>query len=197
MTFHEGGRLPLDGLRNGIFNYYRQVLPNEGDGAQLDLYSPYSMHQRCVEKMRVGRVLLAGDSAHVTNPASGFGLTGGIFDACTLTDVLGPVAKGEADERLLDAYSAARRKVFLEVSSPISCETKRRTFHLTDAEIYAERERQIEAQKHDLGWESGSRGYYSFQLETPSLIDGRTSAEERPARYGQGPLVWDPEGGFA
>lgn len=197
VTFHEDGRLPLDGLRDRIFDYYRRVLPNGGEGAQLDLFSPYSMHQRCVEKMRVGRVLLAGDSAHITNPTSGFGLTGGIFDACTLADVLGPVAKDEADERLLDAYSAARRKVFLDVSSPISCETKRRIFHLTDAEIDAERERQMEAQKNGLGWGSGARSYYSFQLETPSLITGRTSAEERLAKFGPGPLVWNPEGGFA
>lgn len=197
VTFHEDEQLPLAGLRDRIFDYYRRVLPNEGEGARLDLYSPYSMHQRCVEKMRVGRVLLAGDSAHVTNPTSGFGLTGGIFDACCLTDVLGPVIKGEADERLLDAYAMARRKVFLEVSSPISVETKRRTFHLTDSELEAERQRQIAAQKNGLGWGSGSRNYYSFQLETPSLITGRTSAEERLAKFGQGPMEWNPVGGFA
>jgi len=197
VTFHEDERLPLAGLKERIFDYYRRVLPNQGEGAQLDLYSPYSMHQRCVEKLRVGRVLLAGDSAHVTNPTSGFGLVGGVFDACALIDVLGPVAKGEADERLLDAYSAARRRVFLEVTSPISCETKRRTFHLTDSELEAERERHIAAQKTGLGWGSGARTYHSFQLETPSLITGRTSAEERMVRFGPGPLTWDPPGGFA
>lgn len=197
VTFHEDANLPVQGIRERIFDYYRKVLPNEGEGAQLDLFSTYSMHQRCVEKMRVGRVLLAGDSAHVTNPTSGFGLTGGMFDAFALVEVLGPVAKGEADERLLDAYADARRKVFLEVSSPISCESKRRVFHLTDAEIEAERGRLIEAEKTGLGWGSGARTYYSFLLETPSLITGRTSAEERLAKLGRGPLVWEPDKEFA
>ncbi|MDP3658685.1 NAD(P)/FAD-dependent oxidoreductase [Phenylobacterium sp.] len=197
VTFHEDAELPVAGVRERIFEYYRRVLPNEGEGAQLDLFSPYSMHQRCVEKMRVGRVLLAGDSAHVTNPTSGFGLTGGMFDSFALIDALAAVVKGERGDEVLDAYAEARRKVFLEISSPISCESKRRVFHLTDAELAEERERLKAAQKTGLGWGSGSRGYHSFRLETPSLVTGRSSAEDRLAKLGRGPLVWEPDGVFA
>lgn len=75
---------------------------------------------------------------------------------------LGPVAKGEADKRLLDTCSVALRKVFLAASSPISCETKRRTFHLTAGEFEAARERPIAAQ--ETGWGSGARTYHAFQI---------------------------------
>jgi len=197
VTFHEDANLPVQGVRERIFEYYRRVLPAEGEGARLDLYSPYSMHQRCVEKMRVGRVLLAGDSAHVTNPTSGFGLTGGMFDSFALIEALGAVAKGEVGDEVLDAYAKERRRVFLEVSSPISCESKRRVFHLTEAELAEERERLILAQKVGLGWGSGARGYASFKLETPSLLTGSTTAEERLRKLGRGPEVWEREGAFA
>lgn len=41
--------------------------PKEGEYEVLR-WSPFVMHQRCVEKMHVGRVLLAGDAAHLCNP---------------------------------------------------------------------------------------------------------------------------------
>ncbi|MGE3301907.1 MAG: FAD-dependent oxidoreductase [Hyphomonadaceae bacterium] len=190
VTFHEDANLPVQGVRDRVLEYYRRVLPNEGEGAKLEIYSPYSMHQRCVEKMRVGRVVLAGDSAHVTNPTSGFGLVGGMFDAFCLIDALAATAKGEMDDRVLDEYSRLRRKVFLEVSSPISCESKRRVFHLTEPELEEERERMVRAQKEGMGWGTGTRTYNSFRLETPSLVTGRSTAEERMRTIGPGPMSW-------
>ena len=191
VTFHEDARLPEEGLRERIFEYYRRVLPGGGEGATLDLYSSYSMHQRCVAKMRVGRVVLAGDSAHVTNPTSGFGLVGGMFDSFVLIDALAAVVKGEARDDVLDEYARLRRKTFLEVSSPISCESKRRVFHLTEPEIMAERDRMIAAQKTGSGWGGGARTYHAIKLETPSVVTGRTTAEERLRKLGPGPLVFE------
>ena len=48
----------------------------------------YVTHQRVAETFRKGRVLLAGDSAHVNNPIGGMGLNGGIQDAANLADKL-------------------------------------------------------------------------------------------------------------
>ena len=75
---------------------------------------------------RTGRVLLAGDAAHVCNPCGGMGLTGGVIDAAALIDALAAVCAGRAPESVLDFYAAERRRVFLEVSSPIATDFKRR-----------------------------------------------------------------------
>jgi 3-(3-hydroxy-phenyl)propionate hydroxylase len=58
---------------------------------------------------RRGRILLAGDAAHVNNPIGGMGMNGGIHDAINLADKLSAVIKGEATEEVLDRYDRQRR----------------------------------------------------------------------------------------
>ena len=67
------------------------------------------MHQRVASEWRIGRVLLAGDAAHLNNPLGAFGLNSGIHDAVNLADKLGRVWRGEAGEALLDLYVRQRR----------------------------------------------------------------------------------------
>ena len=43
----------------------------------------YKVHQRVAKDFRAGRVLLAGDAAHLNNPLGAFGLNGGMHDAST------------------------------------------------------------------------------------------------------------------
>jgi 3-(3-hydroxy-phenyl)propionate hydroxylase len=76
--------------------------------------SLYKVHQRVAKEFRVGRVLLAGDAAHLNNPMGAFGLNGGIHDSFNLTEKLGKVCRGEADESLLELYVRQRRTVNLE-----------------------------------------------------------------------------------
>jgi 3-(3-hydroxy-phenyl)propionate hydroxylase len=73
----------------------------------------YVTHQRVASAFRKGRVLLAGDAAHVNNPIGGMGLNGGIQDACNLAEKLGAVIAGATD-RLLDLYDLQRRTVAVE-----------------------------------------------------------------------------------
>jgi 3-(3-hydroxy-phenyl)propionate hydroxylase len=80
---------------------------------QLLQKRPYRIHQRVVDRYRVGRVLLAGDAAHVNSPSGGMGMNGGIHDAFNLSDKLARVIRGEND-RLLDLYERQRRPVALE-----------------------------------------------------------------------------------
>lgn len=75
---------------------------------------PYRIHQRVVDRYRVGRVLLAGDAAHVNSPAGGMGMNGGIHDAFNLADKLIRVLRREAAAELLDLYERQRRPVALE-----------------------------------------------------------------------------------
>jgi 3-(3-hydroxy-phenyl)propionate hydroxylase/6-hydroxy-3-succinoylpyridine 3-monooxygenase len=87
------------------------------------------MHQRSAPTYRVGRVVLAGDAAHVTNPTGGLGLTCGLLDSYALYPALAAVVLGGADEEVLDRYSAARREVFINRVSPQATANKRLIFH--------------------------------------------------------------------
>jgi 3-(3-hydroxy-phenyl)propionate hydroxylase len=75
--------------------------------------SIYHVHQRVAKSFRHGRVLLAGDAAHVNNPLGGMGMNGGIQDAFNLADKLKAIWAG-ADDRLLDRYDRQRRTVAVE-----------------------------------------------------------------------------------
>jgi 3-(3-hydroxy-phenyl)propionate hydroxylase len=71
------------------------------------------VHQRVAKSFRHGRVLLAGDAAHINNPLGGMGMNGGIQDAFNLSDKLAQIWAG-ADDRLLDRYDRQRRTVAVE-----------------------------------------------------------------------------------
>src|SRR6185436_16593219 len=62
----------------------------------------------CAERLREGRVFLAGDAAHVVPPNGGFGGNMGILDARNLAWKLAAVVSGEAGPNLLDTYEAER-----------------------------------------------------------------------------------------
>jgi len=75
----------------------------------VEYVNVYPVSQRVAATFRKGRVLLAGDSAHVNNPIGGMGMNGGIHDGINLAGKLARVIHGEADEALLDLYSRQRR----------------------------------------------------------------------------------------
>jgi 3-(3-hydroxy-phenyl)propionate hydroxylase len=60
---------------------------------------------------RSGRVLLAGDAAHVHSPIGGMGLSAGVQDAVNLGWKLAQVIKGTSPDSLLDTYHAERHPV--------------------------------------------------------------------------------------
>ncbi|MEV0999034.1 rifampin monooxygenase [Nonomuraea sp. NPDC050202] len=70
---------------------------------------------RLAERYRVGRVLLAGDAAHIHPPVGGQGLNLGIQDAVNLGWKLAAELGGWAPEGLLDSYQAERRPVAADV----------------------------------------------------------------------------------
>jgi 2-polyprenyl-6-methoxyphenol hydroxylase-like FAD-dependent oxidoreductase len=72
--------------------------------------SIYRPHARMVTRYRVGRVLLAGDAAHIHPPAGGQGLNTGVQDAFNLGWKLASVLRG-ANAELLDSYQAERLPV--------------------------------------------------------------------------------------
>jgi 3-(3-hydroxy-phenyl)propionate hydroxylase len=86
----------------------------------------YNVHQRVAATFRLGRVLLAGDSAHVNNSIGGMGLNGGIQDAVNLTDKLAAVIVDGADERLMDLYDKQRRTYAVEFVQEQTIANKKR-----------------------------------------------------------------------
>jgi hypothetical protein len=72
------------------------------------LFATFRCYLRSTKNMRSGRVLIAGDAAHVHSPAGGQGLNTGLHDAFNLGWKLALVAQGQAPPALLDTYQAER-----------------------------------------------------------------------------------------
>jgi 3-(3-hydroxy-phenyl)propionate hydroxylase len=86
----------------------------------------YVTHQRVAATFRKGRVLLAGDAAHVNNPIGGMGLNGGIQDAVNLAGKLARILLDGASDRLLDLYDRQRRTIAVEFVQEQSIANKTR-----------------------------------------------------------------------
>jgi 3-(3-hydroxy-phenyl)propionate hydroxylase len=99
-------------------------LPSDSD-YEIRYQSIYRVHQRVASEWRHGRVLLAGDAAHLNNPLGGFGLNSGIHDAVNLADKLARVWRGEMGDELLDIYVHQRRTTTIEQVQAMSIRNKR------------------------------------------------------------------------
>jgi 3-(3-hydroxy-phenyl)propionate hydroxylase len=143
VTYSESASLPEETVQDRLAENYAALLPG-GDEWTLDRITPYKMHQRSAEAYRVGRVLLAGDAAHATNPTGGLGLTSGMFDSFALQDALAAVAVDGASDAILDEWADERRRIFTEIASPQATENKRLIYSEADPD---RRRRDIEALK--------------------------------------------------
>ncbi|MCW2536138.1 MAG: Monooxygenase FAD-binding protein [Modestobacter sp.] len=76
--------------------------------------SVYRFHTRAVDRMRVGRVLVAGDAAHLVSPFGARGLNSGVLDAENAAWKLAFVLRGWAPESLLDSYHDERHAAAAE-----------------------------------------------------------------------------------
>ncbi|MGH2455216.1 MAG: FAD-dependent monooxygenase [Candidatus Limnocylindria bacterium] len=86
----------------------RQVI-GEATEYELAWVTAYRFHQRLAPRFRVGRVMLAGDAAHLMSPFGARGLNSGVADAENLGWKLALVLAGHAPDRLLESYDAERR----------------------------------------------------------------------------------------
>jgi 3-(3-hydroxy-phenyl)propionate hydroxylase len=117
----------------------KRFLPIAGDyticGSNL-----YAVHQRVAEKFRIGRGILAGDSAHVNSPIGGMGLNSGVHDAFNLADKLARILRGEADDGELDRYERQRRHVAVKHTQAQTMRNKR---------LLEERDPAVRKRNHD------------------------------------------------
>src|ERR1700754_1076068 len=100
----------------------------------------YTVHQRVAAKFRVGRVVLAGDSAHVNSPIGGMGLNSGGHDAFNLADTLARILRGEVDETELDRYERQRRTIAVKHTQAQTIRNKR---------LLEERDPAVRQKNHD------------------------------------------------
>jgi 3-(3-hydroxy-phenyl)propionate hydroxylase len=85
----------------------------------------YRVHQRVAKEWRQGRIVLAGDAAHLNNPLGAFGLNGGLHDAILLAEYLGRICRAEAEESLLDLYVRKRRTANIDFVQTQSISNKK------------------------------------------------------------------------
>jgi 2-polyprenyl-6-methoxyphenol hydroxylase-like FAD-dependent oxidoreductase len=82
--------------------------------SDLSWASRFAIGHGLADRYRHGRVLLAGDAAHVNSPAGGQGMNIGMHDGLALADALADALDGSGDEPL-DRYEAQRRPVAVQV----------------------------------------------------------------------------------
>jgi 2-polyprenyl-6-methoxyphenol hydroxylase-like FAD-dependent oxidoreductase len=90
-----------------------QSMIDEPTSRSVNLRDPawltrFRLHHRQAARYREGRIFLAGDAAHIHSPVGAQGMNTGIQDAWNLGWKLAMVARGLADEGLLDSYQAER-----------------------------------------------------------------------------------------
>jgi 3-(3-hydroxy-phenyl)propionate hydroxylase len=91
----------------------------------IPYHALYGVHQRVAATFNKGRVLLAGDAAHVNNPIGGMGMNGGIHDAVNLAEKLAGVWFGRAEESVFDRYTRQRRKAQVDYVQAQSIQNKK------------------------------------------------------------------------
>ena len=100
-----------------IIEFLGARLRDEADGSihTAEWTSSFRIQRRLADTYRRGRVLLAGDAAHIHSPLGGQGMNTGIGDAENLAWKLALVISGRAGDGLLDTYEAERRPVAKDV----------------------------------------------------------------------------------
>lgn len=130
-TWAEDAELPEETVAERLRPRLEQLGFGRTDEAEFVEFAAYRMHQRSADRMRVGRVVILGDAAHVTNPTGGLGLTSGVYDAFSLIEPLSAAMLG-ADGSDLDTWADARLNAFTTLASPAATRMKRLVYDETD-----------------------------------------------------------------
>lgn len=106
------GDAPSLGLVRRIL---RQRAPAEIEALAMHWSSYFRIHHRHASQLRVGRMFIAGDAAHIHSPYGGQGMNTGLHDVWNLVWKLDLVLHGHGNDRLLESYGAERVPVIADV----------------------------------------------------------------------------------
>jgi hypothetical protein len=107
----EGDAPPLELVQRVL----AQRAPIGIEAQALHWSSYFRIHHRQVTELRVGRMFVAGDAAHIHSPFGGQGMNTGLGDIWNLAWKLDLVLRGHGGAALLDSYTAERRPVIKHV----------------------------------------------------------------------------------
>lgn len=107
----EGDVPSLDMVRRTL----EQRAPAAIEALSMRWSSYFRVHHRQVGRLRVGRMFIAGDAAHIHSPFGGQGMNTGLQDVWNLVWKLVLAVRGRGNEELLDSYTAERRPVIKSV----------------------------------------------------------------------------------
>ena len=152
-----------------VSDIFTRVL-NSSDPIETIHRTIYRVHQRVVNKMRYGRIMLAGDSAHLNNPLGGFGMNGGLHDAWNLAEKLDGIINHNKDKDLLDLYDRQRRTVMNDFIQKQTIRNKKMIEETGDIKFSSEWMRMRNLHEN----ENKRREYMLRQSMTQSLINEAT-----------------------
>lgn len=203
--------LSLDGIRKLVAAYTHL---DAEDVTELRWASDFRPRAALADRFRVGRVLLAGDAAHVHSPAGGQGLNTSVQDAYNLGWKLGAVLRGGAPRALLDTYEEERRAnaaAMLDLTTGVHRGEVRRGRETVQLGLgYRESSLSIETRRNPAGPRAGDRApdgtvsgvrlFDAFRGPHWTLLGARTSLPgvralpTAPESYGPGVFLVRPDG---
>ncbi|TIC90435.1 Para-nitrophenol 4-monooxygenase [Colletotrichum higginsianum] len=129
ITYAEPVDMSYEEVEKRLPKRLEEILPgNPKQGSYKMLgWAPHKIHQRCVPSMRVGRIMVASDAAHLCNPLGGLGVTGGIVDVGGLADCLLGIWHGRADESILDLWSEKRKEKWYNITDKVTTDNFMKT----------------------------------------------------------------------
>jgi 2-polyprenyl-6-methoxyphenol hydroxylase-like FAD-dependent oxidoreductase len=105
----KGGRTDVD--KDEVVRWVKASI-GEDIPVEVIAYKPWNAGQALVaERYRAGRIMIAGDSAHLFTPTGGFGMNTGMDDSSNLAWKLAAVLQGWGGPKLLDSYQAERKPI--------------------------------------------------------------------------------------
>jgi len=106
---------PLEATEKTILPRVRTAIGDPSIPVKIKGVGAWELQESIATRYRKGRIFIAGDAAHRHTPANGLGSNTSIQDSYNIAWKLAAVAKGQADDALLDSYEAERLPVGQQV----------------------------------------------------------------------------------